>query len=291
MPPSSEDVAPPSGIQPPSPRTRRFIAVPILWTIFAVLVGTGTWLFLRACALDAIGFNFCPADHALAAARAEAIVGQSLVQQVHLAQMAIAQAPVCAPPPALPSLSPARPIPLSPRQATNDMDRKVMERGGHNGTLQFTLSWATRDDLDLNVYCPGGRISNHRGEAGPGICGDGRKDIDANRNLTDNLSSSPIENVVWQGEIPNGEYKVEVIEYRAATARGNTVPFTLRIRWNDQERLCTGTVEDYPTLPPHLNGKGEVVNGIARVLTWTLGDGLPACDLQPMDTFKNGPAK
>lgn len=260
-------------------------AAPLLWLVFAAVVMAGGWLFLRACALDALGLNYCPVRADLAEARREAAEGGALVQQVHMAQLAVAEAPVCAPP------APPPPV-VEPRRAeTEAIDKKVMERGGHNGLLQFTLSWATLDDLDLNVDCPGGRIDSQPGHAGPGICGDGRKDIDANRNLTDNVSTTPIENIVWQGDIPQGQYRIEVIEYRAATAFGNTVPFTLRVRWNGEERICHDVVTATPLSSQQMGSNGRLIGGSGRLLKVDVEAGLPDCTFEVADTYRGAPSK
>lgn len=251
-----------------------------LWLVFAVLVGAGSWLFLRACGLDALGLNYCPAPAGPGSFRAEAATGDDLARQVHMAQLAVAEAPVCAPPP----VAPAR------RAETQAIDAKVVARGGSNGALQFTLSWATLDDLDLNVNCPGGRIDSQSGHGGPGICGDGRKDLDANRNLTNNVSMSPIENVVWQSDIPPGSYTVEVIEYRSATTAGNTVPFTLRMRWNGQERVCHDVVTVLP-MSSQAKENGRLIGGSERLLTLTLGEDLPDCTFTAADTYRGGAPK
>jgi len=269
-----------------------------LWGLFAALVIAGGWLFLRACALDALGLDYCPVRSEGGALRRAAADGDALAREVHMAELSVAEAPVCAPPAPVPPVAPAPPaptlvVPPAPppaRAETDRIDRKVEERGGQNGRLQFTLEWGTLDDLDLNVSCPGGNIDSVPGHAGPGICGDGRKDVDANRNLVENVSATPIENVVWQSDIPSGPYRIEVIEYRAKSSAGNTVPFTLRMRWNGQERVCQDVVTDLPvSTSPVKNGR--TLAGTAKTITWTFGAPLPDCALSSVDTFRGGPNK
>ena len=294
-------------------RSRR-VAGAALWGLFAALVVGGGWLFLRACALDALGLDYCPvrgdggAD--AGAMRRAAAEGDGLAREVHMAELSAAEAPVCAPPapaPVVPAASPAlipptpppvvpapaRPMPQpapAPRAEPARIDRKVEERGGRNGRLQFTLEWATLDDLDLDVDCPGGDIDSTPGHAGPGICGDGRKDVDANRNLIDNVSSTPIENVVWQDDVPSGLYRIEVIEYKAKASGGNTVPFNLRLRWNGQERECHDVVTVLPA-STSLTKNGKVLGGTEKLLTWTFGTPLPDCTFVTSDTIRGGPQK
>lgn len=282
----------------------RRTAVAALWGLFAVLVIGGGWLSLRACAFDAVGLDYCPVRADAGAMRRAAAEGDSLAREVHMAELSVAEAPVCAPPsPTVPAPipptpprvvpAPARPAaaPVAPPHAeTERIDRKVEERGGRNGRLQFTLEWATLDDLDLNVSCPGGGIDSTPGHAGPGICGDGLKDVDANRNLIENVSSTPIENVVWQDDIPSGLYRIEVIEYRAKTSEGNSVPFTLRLRWNGQERECHDVVTVLPAATS-LPKNGKVLGGTEKLLTWNFGTPLPDCTFVTSDTVRGGPQK
>lgn len=279
-------------VSSPPPRPSGLGAVgALLWLAFVGVVLFGGWLFLQACGFDAIGLDFCPVRADLGEARREVAIGDDLARQVQMAQLAVAGAPVCAPP-APPPVRTAPLPPATPRPSPTDaIDKAVVDRGGHNGTLQFTLSWSTRDDLDLNVECPGGRIDSQPGRAGPGICGDGRKDIDANRNLTDNVSLTPIENMVWQTDIPQGRYQIEVIEYRAATSLGNTVPFTLRVRWNGEERVCRDSVSTTPMSPQQIAANGRVIGGSERLLTFTLEDGLPDCSFVVADTYRSAPSK
>ncbi len=255
-----------------------------LWGLFAVLVLVGGWLFLRACALDALGLDYCPVRTGDGALRRASAEGDALARELHMAELSAAEAPVCAPP------APIAPAPVATPAETERIDRKVEERGGHNGRLQFTLEWATLDDIDLNVDCPGGRIDATPGHSGPGICGDGRKDVDANGNLVRNVSTTPIENIVWQDDIPSGTYRIEVIEYKATSSDGNTVPFTLRLRWNGQERECHDVVTVLPASTIRTKG-GKILGGTDKLLTWTFGTPLPDCTFVTADTIRGGPQK
>lgn len=253
---------------------------PLLWSSFGLLVAAGAWLFLRACGLDALGLDYCPVPPDHLALLREVATGDGLQDQVHRAQMALAEQPLCTPPPAVPG----------PAPASGPIDRQVTERGGQSGRLQFTLLWNTLDDLDLNVTCPGGLISGYPGHTGPGVCGDGRKDLDANRNLVENVSSTPIENVVWQSDIPQGRYSVEVIEFRSKGDGANTVPFTLRLRWNGQERECHDVVTATASPSNQRDAEGAI-GGTARTISWTLGPDLPSCDFQIITTHRGAPDK
>ena len=275
-----------------------------LWVLFAALVLAGGDLVLRACGTwQVLGFvrNYCPLppDRRFAGEVAD---GEGLRRQVHVAEMMLAEQSPCkpdaAPPPTEAEKAPApEPVvpptpPTPPTPESKALDEKVEERGGKKGQLQFTLAWETLDDLDLNVVCPGGKISSKQGERGPRTCGDGVKDIDANRNLVENVSSSPVENIVWPTDYPDGEYRLEIIEYRAAGSdgAGNRVPFTLRMRLGDQERECHGEVTQLPEskMVPH---DGVTPSGTEQTISWRSGQPLPECTFTELATVRGTGSK
>ncbi len=270
-----------------------------LWLLFGALVIAGGDLVLRACGTwPVLGYvrNYCPAPPNRRFAR-DVAEGASLRRQVHVAELRLAEQPPC---PAKAPLPPSAPTPVAPKPApppqppapepsaeSKAIDERVEQRGGKKGRLQFTLAWNTLDDLDLNVTCPGGHIGSARGERGPGICGDGVKDIDANRNLVENVSSTPVENVVWPSDYPDGTYRLEVIEYKAAVENGagNTVPFTLRMRLGDEERECHGEVTQLAQ-DEMVERNGTTPGGTAQLLTWQTGEPLPPCDFAKEATVR-----
>ncbi len=298
-----------SSAPPPSPRPGGLRPIrAVLWVIFAALMVASGDLVLRACGtFPALGFsrNYCPAPPDRSFAR-EIVEGRRLRREIHVVEMALVDQQPCpagvrppapivtlpapvdapAPPPSvLPPVTALQPEPAPPD--TREMDRRVDRDSGGTGELQITLAWDTLDDLDLNVTCPGGHISSRDGEHGPGVCGDGVKDIDANRNLTENVSSTPVENIVWSGNVPDGEYVIEIIEYRAnvKNGEGNTVPFTLRMRLANEERTCHSQVVQHPASEMEAVN-GQIRTGFEQVLKWHTGQPLPDCDFTEMATIR-----
>ena len=89
--------------------------------------------------------------------------------------------------------------------------------------LRINLSWNTTDDLDLHVETPGGVVSFHQKSVEyNGVIV--HLDVDANAGA--NLTSTPQENVVWEG-IPFGKHKIFVNFYRQREKE--EIPFTLSI--------------------------------------------------------------
>ena len=279
-----------------------------LWLLFAALVIAGGDLVLRACGTwSVLGYvrNYCPMLPNRSFAR-DVAEGASLRRQVHVAELRLAEQPLCpaetpAAPPApaapvapepVPPPPPEQPVAPEPSAESKAIDERVEQRGGKKGQLQFTLAWNTLDDLDLNVTCPGGHISSAQVERGPGICGDGVKDTDANRNLVENVSSTPVENVVWPLDYPDGTYRLEVIEYKATieNGAGNTVPFTLRIRLGDQERECHGEVTQLAQ-DEMVERHGTTPSGTAQLLTWHTGEPLPQCGFTEETTVRGHGSK
>lgn len=135
------------------------------------------------------------------------------------------------------------PPPPPPAQETqSEFDRRVNRDGGKKGEVQVTLLWDSHNDLDVHVYCPGGRHIWYKAKQG---CR-GVLDIDANANsgLFQRYvppTNSPVENVTWVNGAPSGTYKVYVKHYEH---RGGQEPtrYRVRVRVKDKEQVYSGTV-------------------------------------------------
>lgn len=162
-----------------------------LWTAFGLMLLIGAAQFLLACgfSMGVWVWTYCPAPIDRAGVFVEGERGKHLQRLVHAAEMMLAEKPLCE------AVPPAR------KAETEQTIRKTYERGARGGMLEVFLSWKTLDDLDLLVFCPGGGsiggTVNH-----PGSCGDGAIDLDANRNLVKNVSTTPTEHAVWRNLIP-----------------------------------------------------------------------------------------
>ena len=96
-----------------------------------------------------------------------------------------------------------------PKEEFIRLQEKAYKRGAASGKLEVFLAWHTLDDVDLEIECPGGLISGLNGNFGPGICGSGKLDLDANRDLTVNIQRDPVEHIAWSDEPPAGEYPLQ----------------------------------------------------------------------------------
>jgi hypothetical protein len=104
------------------------------------------------------------------------------------------------------------------------------------------LWWHTTDDIDLYLQChpPGKEISpTNAASRGPGLCGDGILDVDANRNMA-SPTTSPAEHIYWKENIPPASYVVKVRPFK--TLSGDKIPYSIRVEFDGEEKVCNGNV-------------------------------------------------
>ncbi len=254
--PPSQPVPPPPPL-PPVPSVAGAAAMPApamlvtagtafpwwipLWLLFALLVGAILYLLLTACGIRGpfgILRTFCEAEAAAPASglRAARERGAELEQLLLDLETQTASLPRCD----------GRDVrgTRSAQREIEQMNRQVEEAGGSVGEVALTLSWDGDADLDLRVVCPDGVVIFFQNRTARG-CGSARLDVDANAS---DVRPSPIENVAWDENAPPGRYRVEVHNYKARSAGNQPVPFRLRIKQGDQERLLEG--QALPAQPP-----------------------------------------
>ncbi|GAB3959459.1 hypothetical protein GCM10027614_78980 [Micromonospora vulcania] len=93
------------------------------------------------------------------------------------------------------------------RRQRHRLDQEKVKRAGGNvtGKLRVSLSWFNHDDLDLHVYEPNGDHIWYQEK---------RNKLDVDMNASGTLSREPVENVTWTDRVPDGEYRIEVNQYR-----------------------------------------------------------------------------
>lgn len=210
-----------------------------MWAVVAVCLLTGGVLLLVGCDFAIPSFlngrgAFCPKRIDPSVLEREQSRRQDLLGKVHEAELRLASMPDC-PPAAPPQPDPPPVPPPPPANSKPDEGPKV----GARGKLEVTLWWETTDDLDLWVFCPGGAIKPDDGAKGPGICGDGYHDADANYKRI-NPTSDPKEHVYWNANIPTGTYKAYVRPFN--TANGSPIPYHVRVDFDGESKICPGQV-------------------------------------------------
>lgn len=205
----------------------------LLWIAMAACLFAGGVLLLLGCDFAKPSFlnfggAFCPKRVDLSGLQQEHDRQDELLGKIHEAELRLAGLPNCQAPTPMPTPSP---------QPKHDDGPKV----GKRGNLEVTLWWETKDDLDLNVFCPRGAIKpNNASTKGPGICGDGIHDVDANRNLI-NPVLDPKEHIVWISDIPDFVYRVYVIPKR--TLNSSPITYHTRVDFDGESVTCSGQVQ------------------------------------------------
>jgi len=236
------------------PRRRGVWLAATLWVGFVVLLLAIAGLLLRGCAIRAVGFlpqlSLLFPDHCHSASSADGDLIRAAEAAVRSRQLALvrkaAACPKSCPAPATPQPAIVPRSPPATRRTEGEQIRKDAEgRGAKTGRLQVTLTWNTKDDVDLHVSCPGGQITPWSGTTkGPGICGDGILDVDANRYASGRYVGvpieNPIENITWNNKVPDGEYRVLVRPNYLP--RNKEIEYRLAVKLDDEEKLCRGTV-------------------------------------------------
>lgn len=114
-----------------------------------------------------------------------------------------------------------------------EMKRRVEEAGGkhEDNEIRATLMWEGYTDLDLHCINPNGyHIYYHRAS---------RKDrhggeLDIDMNGLDRSSNTPVENIRWSRNAPEGRYKFYVHNYNEKTNGHKGTPFKLELEVNGE---------------------------------------------------------
>ncbi|MBI1206269.1 MAG: hypothetical protein GC191_03150 [Azospirillum sp.] len=108
---------------------------------------------------------------------------------------------------------------------SEDVENRVLERGGTIGAVNITLAWESNADLDLHIRCPSGNSINYTAKS---ACG-ARLDVDANASI--NIQPHPVENIFWpEGAMAEGTYDIKVNKYAGRDDRGRPTRFVVEIR-------------------------------------------------------------
>ena len=168
---------------------------------------------------------------------------------------------------------------------TDTIKEKVKRAGGNvNAHLRVSLSWFNGDDLDIHVREPNGNNISYSNKSGK---------LDVDMNAGGAQTREPVENVSWQGRVPDGCYLVKVNQY--AKRENSDVGFVLEVEIDGvlqtfkYEKPVKGNIE---CLRLHMAGnqlvKTEVVNvvaGSASQEKW----GIQTEQFVPVDTIMKSP--
>jgi hypothetical protein len=161
---------------------------------------------------------------------------------------------------------------------SSDMRERLTQAGAKAGEIEIGLLWENTNDLDLYVVDPVGAIiffGTRRSASG------GELDIDRNAGCQRDLTSKPVEHVVWPaGRVPHGEFKILVHEY-SNCGHPDPTPFRVELVAAGRQQTFTGMARRgeppqlvhsfrYPT-PASLGPLvGTLIGWLARIIGWTL---------------------
>jgi hypothetical protein len=203
----------------------------LAWLPFCLLVAAIFYKLLPACAIDLPGLraiNYCeaPRDAAL-----DTLQNRNAELRRLLNDSEKGLAEICAKP-ARESATPAAP------PSRDETRRRVDDAQLRHGPFEVTLAWEGRQDLDLYIYCPGGKLYH----GAPRACG-GALDHDANR-VQESAVDHPLEHAVWEQDPPPGLYRIVVNAYDHGLPP-RQVAFTVVVKSDGAEKTYTGVARAY----------------------------------------------
>ena len=107
------------------------------------------------------------------------------------------------------------------------------------GDISVSLVWNSKDDLDLAIETPEGRVISWKKPEGPS---GGRLNIDSNRDL-DNRTKRPVENISWSSTaLPPGRYRIlaRLHDLDESDSGGSEIPYTATLSRQGVVRPFTG---------------------------------------------------
>jgi hypothetical protein len=215
----------------------------LLWLAFVVLAGAAGWRLLEACSVEVLGRTIYASSSGVCELRAQNSLSdvlaqnRTLVDALRSEQISLLSRPFCrAPPP------PPRTLPVA--ELTEGEERARQQGADLEGLAGVTLEWHSRDDLDLLIECPRGRMITPRKEqkSKTAGCGDGVRDVDANdtRKPESTRTDRPVEHIKWR-EMPRGNYRVLV--WPPDTGTAGPIPYKVVLRLKGKRPIeCEGTV-------------------------------------------------
>jgi hypothetical protein len=120
-----------------------------------------------------------------------------------------------------------------------DLMQRLADRKAQSGDIQLSLFWFNKNDLDLEVVGPAGKIDFNTKDR---FVGGGKLDVDMNVFYKD-ASTQPLENMVWpKGTAVKGHYAVYVNHFTNHRQPDSQDPtrFRLRVVVRNQEQWFSG---------------------------------------------------
>ena len=126
---------------------------------------------------------------------------------------------------------------ITENPSSTEIEERLDSLDATLGSLSVTLAWSSRDDLDLHILCPGGKMIYFSKKKDCGA------ELEVDKNTESNMSDTPVEHITWeeQTEAPPGMYEIYVSRFEKRSALSST-PFVVELRsGQDVIQKFTGT--------------------------------------------------
>lgn len=163
---------------------------------------------------------------------------------------------------------------------------RVKAAGGNvSGTMRVSLAWSNYDDLDLHVIEPNRNRIYFANRSNK---------LDVDMNAGSGRTRDPVENVTWQGRVPDGKYQVIVNQF--CRRESIDVGFQLEVEMGSEVMQFTSAKSPTGEMPclvltvkngmlVSVEAVKSLVMGSASVEKW----GVRTQDLVPVDTLMLSP--
>jgi hypothetical protein len=118
-----------------------------------------------------------------------------------------------------------------------ELERRRRTHNAGTGEVTVTLMWSSEDDLDLKVIDPHSDVIAYNNKSV--LCG-GKLDVD--KNVGTESVMNPIENVFWESDAAEGEYKVIITLYEKKSNYAE-IPYYLKVLVNGEILTYNGSLK------------------------------------------------
>ncbi|MFO0902202.1 MAG: hypothetical protein U0939_04335 [Pirellulales bacterium] len=183
---------------------------------------------------------------------------------------------------------------------SSEMRERLTQAGAKSGELEIGLIWENTNDLDLYVVDPQGDVIYFGARRSPS---GGELDIDRNAACQKDLTSKPVEHVVWQtGTALKGDYRILVHEF-SNCGHPDPTPFRVELVTATKRQTFEGTTRHgdpplavhtfrYPLPPDRAPLIANLIGLLARVIGWTLFGAIvgsaQGAVRRSLESFRNG---
>lgn len=121
-----------------------------------------------------------------------------------------------------------------------ELGRRLAREGGQSGSIQISLLWNNRNDLDLHVVTPEGERIFYGNRQSRSL---GRLDVDMNAG--GKVSNQPVENIFWpQGSPALGKFVVYVDYFARHDMNVDETAYEVHLLVDGEKQVFRGVLQD-----------------------------------------------